>query len=331
MRGDCWPWRPPRWPGVISVRACWRDRVGAGEHGVMTTVSLRASETFERLVLDFLTHLELERGLARNTLEAYRGDLLQFGAFLADRGRDALAVQCDELAAFIEELANGCAGKTLAAATLQRKVACLRSFYRHLHLTARTERNPASELTGPRLAKRRPQSLSRQEIHQLLAQPCGTSPAALRDRALLELLYACGIRASETIALEHSDLDLDTAVLRADANGPRERLVSVPSSALAAIRDYLQRGRPVLVGPREQQRVFVNWRGNALTRQGIYKIVQRHARTAGLAERINPRTLRHACATHLLANGSEISSLQAMLGHADIATTQLYTDLASAA
>jgi integrase/recombinase XerD len=297
----------------------------------MTTVSLGASQTFEGLVLDFLTHLELERGLARNTLEAYRGDLAQFGAFLADRGRDVLAVAPDELAAFVAELANGRAGKTLAAATLKRKAACLRSFYGHLHRSAMIERNPASALTGPRLTKRRPESLSRGEIDQMLAQPRGTSPAALRDRALLELLSACGIRASEAIALEQGDLDLDTGVLRVDAKGARERLVSVPRSALAAIRAYLHGGRPLLVGPREQQRMFVNWRGATLTRQGIYKIVERHARTAGLAEQVNPRTLRHACATHLLASGCEISSLQAMLGHADIATTQLYTDLASAA
>ena len=192
------------------------------------------------------------------------------------------------------------------------------------------ERNPASELTGPRVAKRRPQSLIREQIDQLLAQPCGTSPAALRDRALLALLYACGIRASEAIALDHSDLGLNTAVLRVDTNGPRERLVLVPSAALAAIRDNIHNGRPLLVGPREQQRMFVNWRGARPRRQGIYKIVQRHARTAGLTERINPRTLCHACATHLLANGSEISSLQAMLGHADVAT-QLCTNLPSAA
>jgi integrase/recombinase XerD len=297
----------------------------------MTTLSLRAAKTFEQLLLDFITHLEVERGLARNTLEAYRGDLLQFGAFLAHLERDALAVEHDGLAAFVDELANGREGKTpVAATTLQRKVACLRSFYRHLHRTGMIEHSPASELTGPRLAQRRPQSLSRHDIGQLLAQPHGTNPAALRDRALLELLYACGIRASEAIALEQCDLDLKTAVLRADANGPKERLVPVPCSALTAIRDYLQRGRPLLVGPGEQH-VFVNQRGAGLTRQGLYKIVQRHARTAGLTERINPRTLRHACATHLLASGGEIRSLQAMLGHADIATTQLYTQLAAAA
>jgi integrase/recombinase XerD len=296
----------------------------------MTNVSLRAPQTFEQLVLDFLTHLELERGLARNTLEAYRVDLLQFRAFLAHRGLGALAVDRDELAAFVEELANGPA-KPPAAATLQRKAACLRSFYRHLHRTGMIERNPALELRGPRLAKRRPQSLTRQEIQQLLAQPRGTSPAALRDRALLELLYACGLRASEAIALERHDLDLEAAVLRADADGARQRPVSVAGSALAAIRDYLERGRPLLVGEREHARVFVNRRGNALTRQGLYKIVQRHASTTELTDRITPRTLRHTCATHLLANGGELHSLQTMLGHTDIATTQLYTNLPEAA
>ncbi len=292
----------------------------------------RAPQTFEQLVHCFLTDLEQERGLARNTIDAYRSDLTQFGAFLAHRRRNALAVEHAELAAFLEELANSPAGETpLAPATLQRKIACLRSFYRHLHRRGLIAHNPASELSSPALAKRRPKSLSRQEIQQLLAQPRGTSPAALRDRALLELLYACGIRVSETITLQPEDLDLQSAMLRADANGPKERLVPVPSSALAAVRDYLQYGRPLLLRPRKQPRLFVNQHGNGLTRQGIYKIVQGHARTAGLTEQITPRTIRHACATHLLASGVDLESLQTMLGHTDIATTELYTNLPTAA
>ena len=291
----------------------------------------RAPQTFEQLVLAFLTDLEQERGLARNTIDAYRSDLVQFGAFLADHGRDALAVEHAELAAFLEELANSPSTTPVAAATLQRKIACLRSFYRHLHRRGMIQRNPASELSAPRLAKRRPQSLSRQDIQQLLAQPRGTSPAALRDRALLELLYACGIHVSEAIALQPDDLDLGTAMLRADANGPKERLVPVPDSALAAIRDYLQHGRRLLLRPHKQPRLFVNQHGNGLTRQGIYQIVQGHARTAGLSERITPRTIRHACATHLLASGVEPQALQTMLGHTDITTTERYTELPAAA
>jgi integrase/recombinase XerD len=292
----------------------------------------RAPQTFEQLVFEFLTDLEQERGLARNTIDAYRSDLVQFGAFLADRGHDVLAVEHGELAAFLDELASGRAGTPpLAAATLQRKIACLRSFYRHLQRSGLIERNPASELSSPRLATRRPQSLSRQDIQQLLAQPRGTSPVALRDRALLELLYACGIRVSEAITLQPDDLDLQSAMLRADANGPKERLVQVPDSALTAIRDYLQHGRPLLLRPRKQPRLFVNQHGNGLTRQGIYQIVQGHARTAGLSERITPRTIRHACATHLLASGVDLQTLQTMLGHTDITTTQLYTELPAAA
>ena len=292
----------------------------------------RAPQTFEQLVLDFLTDLEQERGLARNTIDAYRSDLVQFGAFLAHRRHDALAVEHAELAAFLAELANSPAGETpLAPATLQRKIACLRSFYRHLHRRGLINHNPASELSSPTLAKRRRESLSRQEIQQLLAQPRGTSPAALRDRALLELLYGCGVRVSEAIALQPEDLDLQSAMLRADANGPKERLVPIPSSALAALRDYLQHGRPLLLRPRKQPRLFVNQHGNGLTRQGIYQIVQGHARTAGLSEQITPRTLRHACATHLLASGVDLQTLQTMLGHTDIATTELYTELPTAA
>jgi integrase/recombinase XerD len=193
------------------------------------------------------------------------------------------------------------------------------------------ERNPASELSAPRLATRRRQALSREDIQQLLAQPYGTSPAARRDRALLELLYGCGIHVAEAIALQPDDLDLASAVLRADANGPKDRLVPIPASALAAIRAYLEHGRPPLLRPRTQPRLFVNQHGNGLTRQGIYQIVQGYARTAGLAEGITPRTIRQACATHLLASGSELCSLQAMLGHTDIATTELYPELPAAA
>ena len=173
--------------------------------------------------------------------------------------------------------------------------------------------------------------MTRREIEQLLAQPRGTSPAALRDRALLELLYGCGLRASEAIALEHHDVDLDAAVLRADAHGPRRRLVPIADSALIAIREYLERGRPVLVSKREHRHVLVNWCGDALTRQGLYKIVRRHAQTAGLTDPINPRTLRHTCATHLLASGADLQALQQMLGHTDLATTQRYTNPPQAA
>jgi integrase/recombinase XerD len=166
-------------------------------------------------------------------------------------------------------------------------------------------------------------------VAKLLEQPRGTEPPALRDRALLELMYACGLRASEAIDLDVNDVDLEAGILRARGKGSKERLVPVGSAATRAVNAYLGRGRPKLVGDRLEARLFVNHRGTGLTRQGLYKIVQRHAETAGLADRMSPHTLRHTFATHLLAGGCDLRSLQEMLGHADIATTQLYTHLSA--
>jgi integrase/recombinase XerD len=289
-----------------------------------TTAPPRLSD----LMLDFLGYLELERGLSRNTLEAYRSDIQQFGEFLARRGLDPLTITPVQLASFVSELADGHNGRpAVAPATLQRKVACLRSFYRHLRRERLIQHDPAAELRGPRSRARLPHVLSRDEVTRLLAQPKGTSPAALRDRALLETMYACGLRASEATGLELSSIDLDAGVLLAHGKGSKERIVPIGRKAIESLRAYLGRGRPKLVGIREEPRVFVNLRGSGLSRQGLYKIVQRHAASAGLAQRMSPHTLRHSFATHLLAGGCDLRSLQEMLGHADIATTQMYTHL----
>jgi integrase/recombinase XerD len=281
-------------------------------------------------ILDFLAYLEFERALSRNTLEAYRSDLLQLGAFLARRGVDPTAAEHADLAAFLSELAAGDGDRPpVAAATLQRKAACLRSFYRHLRREQVIDHDPTADLRAPRKTQRLPQVLGRDEVAALLAAPRGTDPAALRDRALLELMYACGLRASEAVGLEVRDLDLKAQVLRARGKGGKERLVPVGREAVGAVKAWLARGRPALVGPGEESRLFVNRRGTGLTRQGLYKIVQRHARAAGLEDRMSPHTLRHTFATHLLAGGCDLRSVQEMLGHADIATTQIYTHLSA--
>jgi integrase/recombinase XerD len=290
---------------------------------------IHARRTTE-LALDFLAYLELERGLSRNTLDAYRTDLQQYGEFLQRCGIDPLAVGTNDLAAFVSELAiGGEHRRPVAPATLQRKIACLRSFYRHLRREQILTDDPTAELRPPRARGRLPKVLSRDEVQRLLAQPRGSSPGALRDRALLETMYACGLRASEAIALELSELDLDGGILRARGKGSKERIVPIGSKAIESLRAYLERARPGLVGLRDETRVFVNLRGGALSRQGLYKIVQRHARTAGLDHRMSPHTLRHTFATHLLAGGCDLRSLQEMLGHADIATTQIYTHLSA--
>jgi integrase/recombinase XerD len=282
------------------------------------------------LVLDFLAYLELERGLSRNTLEAYRSDLQQYGEFLARRGVDPLAVVPADLASFVFELADGREGRpAVAPATLQRKIACLRSFYRHLRRDGILDHDPTSELRAPRSRQRLPKVLSRDEVARLLQQPRGSSAAAIRDRALLETMYACGLRASEAIGLELRDVDLEAGILRARGKGSKERIVPIGTKAIQSLNDYLDKARPRLVGDRDQPRVFVNLRGGGLSRQGLYKIVQGHARSAGLEHRMSPHTLRHTFATHLLAGGCDLRSLQEMLGHADIGTTQVYTHLSA--
>jgi integrase/recombinase XerD len=289
-----------------------------------------ATRPFEHHVLDFLAYLEFERGLSRNTLDAYRSDLLQFGQFLVRNELDATTVEHTQLAHFLAGLTAGDAERPpVAPATIQRKTACLRSFYRHLRREEIIAHDPTADLRAPRKSQRLPQVLSRDEVAALLAAPRGHEPAALRDRALLEVMYACGLRASEAVDLTVAGLDLRAGILRARGKGSKERLIPVGRQAIAAARTYLEHGRPKLVGVREERHLFVNHRGAGLTRQGLYKIVQRHAQAAGLEGRMSPHTLRHTFATHLLAGGCDLRSLQEMLGHADVATTQIYTHLSA--
>jgi integrase/recombinase XerD len=281
-------------------------------------------------MLDFLAYLELERGLSRNTLDAYRSDLLQLGEYLDRIETDPLAATGPTLSEFVTELADGEQGRKPAApATLQRKIACLRSFYRYLRREGVLEADPTTELRPPRSRAKLPRVLSRDQVLNLLAQPQGNSAAALRDRALLETMYACGLRASEAISLKLGDIDFEGGVLIARGKGSKERIVPIGSKARESLRVYLERGRPKFVGIKEELHVFVNQRGHALSRQGLYKIVQTHARSAGLDSRMSPHTLRHTFATHLLAGGCDLRSLQEMLGHADIGTTQIYTHLSA--
>jgi integrase/recombinase XerD len=284
----------------------------------------------KQLTLDFLAHLELERGLARNTLEAYRSDLAQLGRYLARSGLDARAASHSDLSDYLARLAEPSEERPAAsAATLQRKTACLRSFYRYLRREGSIQHDPTAELHGPPRGRRLPKVLSRDEVAQLLAGPRGTDPLALRDRALLELMYACGLRVSETVGLLVGDVDLDERVLRARGKGSKERIVPIGREAAAAVGAYCNRGRPPLVGSSSESHLFVNHRGGGLTRQGLHRIVAGHARRAGLRAQMTPHTLRHTFATHLLSGGCDLRSLQEMLGHADLTTTQMYTHLST--
>src|SRR3954451_13727148 len=221
------------------------------------------SARYEALVLDFLAHLEFERGLSRNTLAAYRTDLLQFGRFLAERGRDATDASPGDLSDFLADLAQGDGNgrPPCSTATVNRKAACLRSFYRHLRREETIEDAPAARLETPRKGKKLPAVLSYAEVQRLLAQPRGDDPVTIRDRALLELMYASGLRASETISLEVSDVDLEHGIVRARGKGSKERLVPVGGKAVAAVRVYLRSGRPEMVRSNDERKLFVNFRG----------------------------------------------------------------------
>ncbi len=295
----------------------------------------RTDARFEALVLDFLAYLEFERGLARNTLDAYRTDLLQFGGFLADRGVDATKAGRADVADFLADLAigveadeDGDGGRPACSpATISRKTACLRSFYRHLRREELIEDDPTATLTPPQKSRKLPHVLSQAEVGKLLEGVSTADPISLRDRALLEVMYGCGLRASEAIGLESGDVDLRRGFVRPHGKGSKERIVPLGSQAARAIERYQRAGRAELVGERVERKLFVNFRGGPLTRQGLYKIIQRHARDAGLAGKMSPHTLRHTFATHLLSGGCDLRSVQEMLGHADVATTQLYTHL----
>jgi len=298
----------------------------------------RVESRFEVLVLDFLAYLEFERGLARNTLDAYRTDLLQYGAFLARRGRGALEADRGDVADFLADLATGHPASedeeerpACSPATISRKAAALRSFYRHLRREELVGADPTARLVTPARGRKLPHVLGYGEVKRLLESVSGSDEISLRDRALLEVMYGCGLRASEVIGLEVGHLDVRRGFVRAHGKGSKERTVPLGREAAAAIERYLRSGRPALVGSRLEPKLFVNFRGGALTRQGLYKIIQRRAEAVGLEGKMSPHTLRHTFATHLLAGGCDLRSVQEMLGHADVATTQLYTHLGSEA
>jgi integrase/recombinase XerD len=282
---------------------------------------------FEALVLDFLAHLEFERGLSQNTLAAYRTDLLQFGTFLAKRGRGATEAERTDVAEFLADLATGNGHDPCSPATINRKAACLRSFYRHLRREELVDDDPTAALTPPSKSRKLPRVLAYAEVKRLLESVEGGDAIALRDRALLEVMYGCGLRASEVVGLEVNDVDVRRGFVRPHGKGNKERTVPLGRQAAAAVKRYLRAGRPELIGSRPRSKLFVNFRGGPLTRQGLYKIIRRRAREVGLEGKMSPHTLRHSFATHLLSGGCDLRSVQEMLGHSDVATTQLYTHL----
>lgn len=281
---------------------------------------------FEDMLLEFLSHLEFEARCAENTLIAYRTDLMQFGLFLAGRNIDAPDVERRDVIDYLEGIAE--AGD-IAGSTLHRKLSSLRSFFLHLRREDLIDSDPTAGVKAPAQTKKLPSVLSRAEVSHLINQVTDGDAISMRDRALLELMYASGLRVSEISGLEVSDIDFEEGILRTRGKGNKERIVPVGRTAVLAIRIYLRAGRRQLTKERPQRYLFVNFRGGQLTRQGIYKIVRKYAARAGLEDRMSPHTLRHTFATHLLNGGCDLRSVQEMLGHADVATTQTYTHLST--
>jgi integrase/recombinase XerD len=276
------------------------------------------------LYLDqFLNYLTVEKGSSQHTLEAYSRDLGRYLAHLAASETTSLsAVRPALILLYLAKLKE--AG--LAARSRARALVAVRSFHKFLCSEGVTAENPTLQVSAPRIAAALPHSLSLVEVEALLRAPGGDDPFSLRDRAMLEVLYATGLRVSELIALRAEDFRFDAGYLIAFGKRRKERVIPLNDTALAAVRNYQAYGRPAL--DRTVKIVpflFLNRDGGGLTRQGFWKIIRRRALEANIAKKITPHTLRHSFATHLLENGADLRAVQAMLGHADIATTQIYT------
>ena len=276
------------------------------------------------LVDAYLTHLTAERRLAANSVESYARDLGQLAEFSSAAGVDISAVTLTQLEEHVRALmAEGKSPRSVA-----RAVACYRGFYRFLVIDGRLPANPAEDLRPPRAWKVLPRYLSIEEVDRLMGQPDVRTPRGLRDRALIELIYATGMRVSELIGLRPADINLEASYLTCSGKGDKQRIIPIGDEAARWVRDYLRDARPALLGKRRRSpRLFVNARGGGagLTRVGFWKILKGYARQAGLAHTLSPHLLRHSFATHLLERGADLRAIQMMLGHADLSTTQIYT------
>jgi len=284
----------------------------------------------------FIDHLTVERGLSPNTLAAYRRDLARYGSFLEERGIDDGA-EADEAAvsAFVAWLSSarhtgGGRGsdaepRPYRTSSVARALAAVRSFHRFLVAEGDAERDPGSGAVRPRGPRALPRPLSVDEVARILEAPGGQEPAALRDRAILETMYGAGLRVSEVVGLDVDDMDLDEGSVRVLGKGSKERLVPVGRPARSAVAAYLTAGRPALASARSRGALFLNVRGGRLTRQGCARVLRAAATRAGVRKRVTPHTLRHSFATHLLEGGADVRVVQELLGHASVATTQIYT------
>lgn len=273
---------------------------------------------------DYLHYLSVERGLAQNTLESYGRDLRQYLGYLKEKKNLSLSetTQATVIGYLLQLQARG-----KAAATLSRSLAAIKSYYHFMARENRIERDPTVNLDAPKQEKRLPRVLSVEDVDHLLEQPDLKNPAGIRDRAMLELLYATGLRVSELVSLKLNDINLETGYLKCFGKGSKERIVPLGSVASKYIKLYQEHARKFLAANPRENTLFLNHHGRGLTRQGFWKIIKKYAEHSQAPLEITPHTLRHSFATHLLENGADLRSVQEMLGHADVSTTQIYTHL----
>lgn len=285
------------------------------------------SEPDTALLDEFLDLLWLEDGLSRNTLGSYRSDLRQFGEWLVKRKQGGNVL----LEATHSDLLEFLAQKVLAkvkASTTTRQLSSLKRFYGFLLRQGKIQVDPSLNIDSPRLSRNLPVSLTEKEVEALLNAPDVKQPLGLRDRTMLELLYASGLRVSELVSLETAQVSLNMGVVRVLGKGGKERLTPLGEQALDWVARYTREVRPGLLGGKPGNALFVTTRGSAMTRQAFWHLIKRYARQAGIARLPSPHTLRHAFATHLLNHGADLRVVQLLLGHADISTTQIYTHVA---
>lgn len=274
----------------------------------------------------YLDHLSVERGLSPHSLAAYRRDLALYAAYLDTAGiAGPLEAVAEDLAGFVAWIREQrtAAGGAYAQSTVARTLVSVRGLHKFLLREGLAKEDPTTAVTGPRARRPLPKALSQDEVNRLLAAPAGIEPAALRDRAMLELLYAAGLRITELVSLDVDDVDVTEATVRCTGKGGKDRIVPIGRPARAAVDAWLVQGRPAMV-PGEAA-LFVNRRGGRLTRQGGWKIIKKHAHAADLATQVSPHTLRHSFATHFLDGGGDVRVVQELLGHASVNTTQIYT------
>jgi integrase/recombinase XerD len=298
---------------------CHLDRTGMSYNLTIATPPIASAVGIDA----YLTHLTVERRLAANTVESYARDLQMLVEFAVGKGSSVQALGRAEL----EGLVRSLMGEGRSPRSVARAVACFRGFYKFLVVDGRLRINPADDLRPPRAMKSLPRYLSVEDVDRLIEQPDVTTPRGLRDRALIELLYATGMRVSELIALRPADLNLDASYLTCTGKGDKQRIVPIGDEAGTWVRRYVRDARLRLLGKRSSPRLFVNARGGGpgLTRVGFWKILKGYALQAGLPRTLSPHMLRHSFATHLLERGADLRAIQMMLGHADLSTTQIYT------